>query len=252
MLTTLMLSFVLAAAGEDLTQVIARMEHAAITGSVEQLEQCRDSLASALRDTSGRDAELTRYALAYADWRLYPLLSSDPAHGKQAAVYLAEAQTQLRQLIAANPSHAEAHALLATLYGQEIGSSAWRGMTLGPKSSASIDAALKLARNNPRVALQAGVGAFFTPKMFGGGTDKAEREIRRAEKLFAEEPTNQPWPNWGRLDVLAWMGQVLAAKGDREGARSYYQRALALQPDYGWVRYVLLPALDQPAKKNKR
>jgi tetratricopeptide (TPR) repeat protein len=249
MLTNLMLSFLLAAAREDLTQLIPRMEHASVTGSVEQLDQCRERLLSSLKASSGRDSELPRYTLAYVDWRLYPLLSCDPANRKRASEYLAEAQTQLKQLIAANPSHAEAHALLSTLYGQEIGSSAWKGMTLGPKSSASIDTAMKLARDNPRVALQAGVGAFFTPKMFGGGIDKAEREIRRAEKLFAKESTNQPWPNWGRLDVLAWMGQVLAAKGDRQGARTYYERALELQPDYGWVRHILLPALDKPAKK---
>ena len=249
MLTTLVLSFLFVAAGEDVTQLIPRMEHAAVTGSVEQLEQCRESLLFALKAGSGRDLELPRYTLAYVDWRLYPLLLSGPANRKRAALYLTEAQTQLKQLIAANPSHAEAHALLSTLYGQEIADSSWKGMTLGPKSSGAIDTALKLARDNPRVALQAGVGAFFTPRMFGGGIDKAEKEIRRAEKLFAEESTNQPWPNWGRLDVLAWMGQVLAAKGDRQGARAYYERALQLQPDYGWVRHILLPALDKPAKK---
>ena len=118
-------------------------------------------------------------------------------------------------------------------------------MTIGPKSSAAIDAALKAAPENPRVALQAGVGAFYTPKMFGGGLDKAEKELRRAEKLFAAESTNQAWPNWGRLDVLAWLGQVRAAQGDREGARRYYERALQAQPDYAWVRMVLLPALEK-------
>ena len=250
MFITFMLAFVAAAGAEDLSQLIPRMEHAAMTGSVGQLEQCRESLWGAVKATSGRDLESARYALAYTDWRLYPLLqASDQASRKQAAVYMAEAQTQLKQIVAANPSHAEAYALLSTLYGQEIGNSAWKGMTIGPKSSAAIETALKLARDNPRVALQAGVGAFFTPKMFGGGLDKAEKEIRRAEMLFAKESTNQPWPNWGRLDVLAWMGQVLAAKGDREGARAYYDRALKLQPDFGWVRFVLLPALDKPVRK---
>jgi tetratricopeptide (TPR) repeat protein len=79
--------------------------------------------------------------------------------------------------------------------------------------------------------------------------DKAEKELRRAEALFARQPADAPWPNWGRLDILAWMGQLLAAKGDRPGARAYYHRALESEPDYVWVRDVLLPALDKPARK---
>jgi len=122
-------------------------------------------------------------------------------------------------------------------------------MLLGPKSSAYINAALGLAKDNPRVVLQLGVGEMFTPKMFGGGVEKAERDLRRAEMLFFREPTDLPWPNWGRLDVLAWMGQLLALKGDRQGARAYYERALAIEPDYAWVRTILLPALDKPAGK---
>jgi tetratricopeptide (TPR) repeat protein len=122
-------------------------------------------------------------------------------------------------------------------------------MTLGPKASSSIEAALRLAPDNPRVVLQSGIGAFFAPKTFGGGMEKAEKAFRRAERLFAAEPANQAWPNWGKLDVLAWMGQVLAAKGDREGARSYYKRALEIQPGYAWVRLSLLPGLDRPVRQ---
>lgn len=243
----IMLSFLFVAANEPLTLLIARIEHAMIAGSIGQLEQCRQTLLENVAKSSGSEANLMRYTLAYVDWRLYPLLMTDK--GKRGEVYIQEAEKQLKELVKAEPGNAEAHALLSTVYGQEIGTSVWEGMVLGPKSSASIDTALKLAKDDPRVALQAGVGAMFTPKMFGGGTEKAEKELRRAEALFSKEPTNTAWPNWGRLDVLAWMGQLLASKGDREGARAYYNRALALEPDYGWVRYVLLPALDNPTKK---
>jgi tetratricopeptide (TPR) repeat protein len=247
MFRTFVLSLFVVAADESLVQLIPRIEHAMITGSVEQLEQYRGTLLASVDKASGNEAMLMRYTLAYVDWRLYPLLMSDPK--KRGDAYLKEAEKQLTELVKADPGNAEAHALLSTVYGQEIGTSAWRGMLIGPKTSSSIATALKLAKDNPRVALQAGVGALFTPKMFGGGIDKAEKELRRAEMLFSKEPSNQSWPNWGRLDVLAWMGQLLATKGDLEGARAYYQRALTLQPDYGWIRFVLLPALDKPAKK---
>jgi Flp pilus assembly protein TadD len=44
------------------------------------------------------------------------------------------------------------------------------------------------------------------------------------------------------------LGQVLARKGDRTGARAEYDTALALAPNAGWVTHILLPALERGAK----
>jgi Flp pilus assembly protein TadD len=118
-------------------------------------------------------------------------------------------------------------------------------MTLGPRASSSIDRAVALEPENPRIVLQQGVSAFHTPGMFGGGADKAERLLRRCVELFAREPRDKAWPNWGRADAHAWLGQVRAKRGDRGAARAEYERALAIAPEFGWVRYVLLPALDK-------
>lgn len=250
MLKTVVFALLIAGADADLASLVPRIEHAVVVGSVPALEQYREALLADLKKSSGPDANLVRYTLAYVDWRLHPLLDVDTATKKQGQAYLEEAEKQLVAVVGAEPDNAEALALLSAVYGQEIGSSIWKGIVLGPRSSAAVEKAMKLAKENPRVALMAGVGAFFTPKMFGGGVDKAERELRRAEALFSKEAPNKPWPNWGRIDVLAWLGQVLASTGDREGARAVYARALTLQPDFGWVRYVLLPALDsQPRKK---
>jgi predicted negative regulator of RcsB-dependent stress response len=41
-----------------------------------------------------------------------------------------------------------------------------------------------------------------------------------------------------------WLGQALLQKGDRTGARAEYDKARGLAPNSGWLRYVLLPALD--------
>jgi tetratricopeptide (TPR) repeat protein len=249
MLPIVVLAFLLAAPDEGPATLIPRLEHAVALASVEQLEQCRQALLAEAGRSAGRDGGMARYNLAYVEWRLYDLSLANRVSSQRGQTYLQDAGKLLQKVVADDPGNAEAHALLSTVYGQEIGTSMWKGMTLGPKASWSIDTAMKLARDNPRVALQAGVGAWYTPKMFGGGMDKAEKELRRAEALFARQPADAPWPNWGRLDILAWMGQLLAAKGDRPGARAYYHRALESEPDYVWVRDVLLPALDKPARK---
>ena len=52
----------------------------------------------------------------------------------------------------------------------------------------------------------------------------------------------------GRVDAHAWLGQVLARKGDRAAARAEYDEALALAPNSGWVKNVLVPALERGAR----
>jgi hypothetical protein len=83
--------------------------------------------------------------------------------------------------------------------------------------------------------------------MFGGGMDKAEQLLRRSLERFAVEPRDKPWPNWGRFDAHVWLGRALLERGDRAGARAEYDKAREVAPNSGWLRYVLIPALE--AKK---
>ena len=106
------------------------------------------------------------------------------------------------------------------------------GMTLGPKSSGLVDRAMELDPKNPRVWLIRGMSAMFTPKMFGGGTDKAERDLRKAIELFDAERPVAPAPSWGRADAYVWLGQALQKDEKHDEARAAYQKALAIQPGY--------------------
>ena len=94
------------------------------------------------------------------------------------------------------------------------------------------------------MALQRGISAYFSPKSFGGGLERAENDMRHALDLFARQPADEPWPNWGHVDAYAWLGKVLAENGDTAGARQAYQQGLVLEPDHRWIRQVLLPELD--------
>ena len=122
-------------------------------------------------------------------------------------------------------------------------------MTLGRRASRASARALELAPANPRVLLQDGVGKLHTPGMFGGGADRAEAMLLRALAAFRTEPPDRPWPRWGRIDTYAWLGQISAERGDLAVARRYYQQALEVEPGFAWVRYALLPALEERARQ---
>lgn len=222
------------------------VERAVVLRQPEQLAEYRAILRREI-DLLGRKTwgpgDLRAYTLAYVNTRLSPIL---PASGKaERARLLEEAEAALRQALRANPNDAEAHALLGAVYGAQISLTPLKALTLGPRVASAFAAAEKLAPANPRVSLQKGISLLFVPRAFGGGPEASLRELRRAETLFAREPAEKPWPNWGRPDVLAWLGRALAEKGDREAARAAYERALALEPDYVWVRRILIPELGR-------
>ena len=224
-------------------RVIAAIERAAIEGSATGLKDAREDLLRRAPALSvGNRAPLVQYAIAYSAWRMASL-SGVPGDERNAV--LDDGVARLQRVMNANPQDAEALALLGGLYARQIGRAPLKAMVLGSRVSGMLDRAAELAPKNPRVELQAGISAFHTPAAFGGGMNKAERLLRRSLELFSREPLDRPWPNWGRVDAHAWLGQVLARQGDRTGARAEYDTALKLAPNSGWVAHVLLPALER-------
>jgi len=231
---------------DDWPRVIAAIERAAVEGSANSLKSAREDLLRREAALSvGGSAPLVQYAIAYTAWRMASL-SRVP--GDERNAMLDDGVARLQAVVNANPRDAEALALLGGLYALQIGRAPLKAIVLGSRVSGTLDRAAKVAPNNPRVPLQAGVSAFYTPAAFGGGSNEAERLLRRSLELFAQERRDQPWPNWGRMDAHAWLGQVLARKGDRAAARAEYDEALALAPNSGWVKNVLVPALERGAR----
>lgn len=185
--------------------------------------------------------------LYYRSLALWRIASIDIGLKKndEAKHALEEADLLLEQATTKSPT-ADALALRSSVIGQTIGLSGnpLSGMTLGPKSSGLMDRAMELEPNNPRVWLIRGMSAMFTPTMFGGGTDKAERDLRRALELFDADKAVAPAPSWGHADAYIWLGQALQKNDKPEEARAAYQKALELQPANQWVQRVLLPSLD--------
>ncbi len=223
--------------------LLQQLEKASSTGLAATLEDCRLQLKARLGQAG--TATNAEYNVAYADWRLAQLLMGQNNDKERIDTLLKEAQTLLEEAKRNSPEDPEVLSLLSGVLGLRIGQSMMRGMRLGPRAGNLLDKAARLAPENPRVALQKGISAFHTPRLFGGGVKKAEKHLRQAVDLFAREPLNAAWPNWGRIDALTWLGQALAKRGNKEEARQVYQQALELEPDMGWIRFVLLPALEK-------
>src|SRR6266850_5324240 len=145
------------------------------------------------------------------------------AHGdkRNAERSLDEAVGNIEQSLQLNEKSADAHSLLADLYGRRIsfGTGIFIGPKYGPKVQAENRRAIELEPNNPRAFASRGRQHLETPKMFGGDVDKAIADFRRAVELDPKAD-----------ETFVWLAMALPKKGDSGAADHAVQEALRLNP----------------------
>jgi hypothetical protein len=140
----------------------------------------------------------------------------------------------------------ESLALLGSCLGVKMGFSPVSAMVLSSRAAGLFEAALKQSPTSPRVLMLKGISVLYTPTFFGGGAAKAMPILESAVKAAeAEAAPADPWaPSWGRAEAHTWLALAqLDAKQFRE-ARLNVDKALALDPGYGFARFVVLPKLQ--------
>ena len=233
----------LAQSGESLIvsgrQMLQAGENA---GDLDAMYAARATFERALADTGL--VAWGHYYIALADYRIAGLLGEESKD--QASEHLKVAVEHLKKATEIDPQAAEAYALLSSAYGLQIGLSPMKSMLLGPRVGKASQKAKQLAPENPRVVLSEAISDFNTPKMFGGSKEKGLQGFQRAAELFAqEEPTDPVQPVWGHREAYAWLGIAYQDRGELESARAAFEKALEIDPDFGWVKYALLPELEK-------
>jgi len=216
-----------------------KMLHAGYSqADVDQIQQARLLFE---RVSQGNEHQAwAHYYAALADSRLADFsIESDP---EEAMVQIDRAVAHLEQAVALEPDLAVAHALLSSVYGKKMAIKPMLGMFLGPKADAAINKAKKLEPENPRVVFTEAMSLYFKPEQWGGDKAKAMQGMQQALELVGQEThENVLAPNWGPDEANAWLGVAYLNQGDKEKARLHFDQALALNPEYNWVKNVLLP-----------
>jgi len=222
------------------------LEHASLRGDAAALAEAVKPLAAALARAPNDPVLL--YTRAYAHYASSALhrWPSNPA----ALQKCFESAVALLERVKGAPWETEATALQGSILGELIGlKGGLAGMTLGPKSSRLLARAAQAAPNNPRLLLFRGISLLSTPTMWGGDPVEGAKLLQQAVDRFASDNAAAPGPHWGRADALTWLGIAKQKAGDTAGARTAWQQALAIEPDYEWVKFALLPSLGQKAPK---
>jgi tetratricopeptide (TPR) repeat protein len=221
------------------------VQKAAITGEATALKAARDLAQESVTQTTEPSKKAAAlYFVGYAHYSLVNLPSEKESKEQNADAGI----VALEEAVKLEPAFADAHALLGSLYGQKAGGGMMAGMKYGQKSAVTMERAITLQPKNPRILMLEGISLFFKPAMWGGDKQKALTNLQRACELAeqgacaAKEAT---MPDWGHADVFAWKGVMFAKsdEADTDNAKAAYERALQLQPNYAWVKFVLLPKL---------
>lgn len=136
-------------------------------------------------------------------------------------------------------SHANLLAVYGGMLGMKIGLSPMQGMFLGPKSGRYVDKAFEADPGNPLAHMFSAFSSYNTPAMFGGSTEEGQQSFLKAATAFEER--GETANNWAYLDALAWNGIALKKLGKTAEAKASFQKALDIAPNFGWVRYSLMP-----------
>lgn len=152
----------------------------------------------------------------------------------------------LEAAVAIDPTFADAWMLLSSSYVHKISVRPLRAVGLSRKYRRARDLAFELEPHNPRIKLMKGIINYNLPGFVGGDKALAEAEFDEALKIFEEENITHPFqPSWGHDEVHARLGVVYMDRGDLEEARDAFERALEINPQYGWVTEELLISLEE-------
>jgi len=137
--------------------------------------------------------------LYYASYAFIMISFQETDNSKKDS-YLDQAQKYLDQSIAINPNESELHMLQGFLYPSRITIDPMtRGMELMPKMNQSLDKALELNPDNPRVYFLRASMTFNMPEAYGGGAAKALPLFQMADEKFKIfKPETVLSPNWGK------------------------------------------------------
>jgi tetratricopeptide (TPR) repeat protein len=218
MVYVLLMAGVMAASGGTLESARDRQDLPAL-----------DKLASehaAAAERSPKDAEAQYRAALAASYRAEVALE---LRDKKLAQQAAEQGVKwAERAIAIAPDKAEYHRILGTLCGQVVPANVLLGLSYGKRAK---DAIAKAIEKDPRLAgayVSRGVGNYYLPPSFGGGTQLAIADFRKALEL---DPKNAA--------AYLWLGLSLRKEQKNAEARKAFEQSLKLNPDRVWVKQQL-------------
>jgi hypothetical protein len=217
-----------------------------------ELARLRDQVAPL-----GGDPEvgyLAYYWAGFASWRLAINGASHGMSRDDLKGNLERAVTELEAAIRLRDDFADAHAAAA-------GVNSWLLVFLQNDPAAfkehlasmtrQLARARELAPNNPRLLWVDGAILAFKPAAYGGDVQAGMQVYRRAVEVADAPQPGSPLPDWGKPEALMSLAyfHLNQAVPDLDAATEEAHAALRLQPEWSYVRDILMPMIEARRKQ---
>jgi hypothetical protein len=213
----------------------------------------RDALRTAIaraQRAAGHES-VRAMALYYAAWGEWALSHSELQDGDMPAAQttLTRGETAARAALAMRPDDVEFIVMLADVLIWRLVADPQQFPKVAPEVRALRERALTAQPDNPRALIMAAGLIFNTPPERGGDRAKGLALWQRAITLFEQEaakPSPDPLrPDWGLALSYAWVCDLHLAMRPRQidEARASARKALAMRPDFWYVKEVITPRL---------
>lgn len=231
-----LISFVGGAVGQK-KQYSEQIYDAYIRGDMRKWEQVITSLEASGTPSLDAKLELAEYYYAHIGYLL--------GNGKkeEAKIYLNRAEKLVEGVLKDSPGNATATSLKGIFTAYRMEMNKLKAPVLGPQCMKLIKKAYQIDPENIQAVSDLGNMYYHCPAIFGGDKQLGRQYLKQAADLMEREKKDKR--NWYYLNLLAMLAQYEAESGSRDQAKEIYEKILALEPDFVWVRDELYPQLRQ-------
>jgi tetratricopeptide (TPR) repeat protein len=199
---------------------------------------------------SGQAESLSTYYKCYTEYCLLTYELNNPKSNYFSRFYDSSV-SRVKQNLDSHGLESEMRTLLAAIYMMEMAKYPAEAPLLFMKINGLLGESKALNPSNPRTFYISGIMKAKTPGMFGGSTQEAIKILKTAASLFENsDDTNKLKPDWGYPETLAWLGNLLMDEKHFDDSEFFLRKALDIRPNYGWIKFVLLPKLTKLRNNN--
>ena len=166
--------------------------------------------------------------------------------------YIVLAESELQAILDSSENNSEVLSLLASSYGEQIVVNNHSAKILAPRALLIMSKAIDVDPENPRVQLLAGKLSLTLPENFGGDKEKSLIHLKRSVELFESNQDSYDDIDWGYIYSLAWLGKNYVELNDFSTAIDIYNKALEVEPDFVWIKNILLPEASDKLDENNK
>jgi hypothetical protein len=198
---------------------------------------------------------LAHYWTGFASWRIAINGASRGMSAQDLQAHLEKAASNFEASIRSNGTFADGYAAAAGVYGWLAGfyqsdPDAMRERL--EKFRRLLDRAAELEPDNPRMLWVQAAPFLYLPPERGGNVDRAIEIYRRMDEVSrATSDAESPQPDWGKPEALMSLAfaQLNHPTPNLAAASEAAQAALRLQPEWSYVRDVLMPQIEAARSK---